>query len=180
MNISTGAGTTLTTGYLTDEWGAPAAGTVRVYATFPNGGVSPLLGTAQAGPTGGFVVKADDPGQLVALAKARGGWLDWLAVAETGGHEGMWGSTSFIDSRGGTVRSIRPDEVGPAGAARVRPMVPAPCARAPAKWQRRPAPRTPGGSRPPPQSPSRRRCRRSWWERSPRDWMATCPSEPRR
>jgi hypothetical protein len=125
--VEAAASTTLTTGYLTDEWGTPADGTVRVYATFPDGGASPLLGTAQAGPTGGFVVKADDPRQLVALAKARGGWLDWLAVAETGGHEGMWGSTSFIDSRGATVRSIRPDDVGPAGtAARVSAAAPAP------------------------------------------------------
>lgn len=122
------AATTVTTGILKNEFGVPTSGTVHVYAPLPQGGVSPRLGTAQATPDGRFTVTADDPAQLVALAKRRNGWLDWLAVADTGGREGMWSSTSFIATTGGSVRSVRPDAVAPPGAgkARVASVAPAP------------------------------------------------------
>lgn len=125
------AATTITSGMLTNELGAPTSGTVRVYAVMPHGGTSPLLGTALAGATGQFAVTADDPAQLVALTRSTNGWLDWWAVADTGGFEGLSLSTSFIDHTGGVVRSVTPEAVGPrnATAARVSSAAPSPRVR---------------------------------------------------
>lgn len=131
------ASTTITTGVLTNELGAPTTGTVRVYAVMPRGGTSPLLGTAKAGPSGAFTVTADDPAQLAALAKPRRGWLDWWAVADTGGHEGMAMTTSYIDDTGGVIRSVTPDAVGPRNARTARVSAAAPAPRVPVRARHR-------------------------------------------
>ena len=81
-------GAVLTTGLLNTELGAPTAGEVRVYAfdlpaTTKGVAELPHLGTGQAGTDGQFVVNAIDDARLIRLAKPRGGWIDFVAVADT-------------------------------------------------------------------------------------------------
>ncbi len=102
--------TVLATGTLTDAKGSVTPGTVQVFASLPAGGVMPLLGTGKAGPDGEFTVTATDSAQLLRLADANG-WLDYRAVAYTGGRVGQWLYTGHVSSQGGEVRSASPEEV---------------------------------------------------------------------
>jgi hypothetical protein len=107
------AATELTRGVLRDASGQPSAGTVRVYA-WPHHKRPmslPLLGEAQAGASGAFVVTAADDARLAKLAKQRHGWLDLIAVGETPGFQGRWAFTSFIVGEQRAVKSVAPRDV---------------------------------------------------------------------
>ena len=76
----------LVSGQLTDAGGRPTAGAVRVYA-WPNhdrAATLPLVGQAQTDASGRFTVYGASDAQLVELALQREGWLDFIAVGDTG------------------------------------------------------------------------------------------------
>jgi hypothetical protein len=98
---------------LRDQSGQPSAGTVRVYA-WPHHERPmslPLLGEAQAGADGAFVVTAADDARLAKLARQRDGWLDMIAVGETPGYQGRWVFTGFIVGEQRAVKSVAPRDV---------------------------------------------------------------------
>jgi hypothetical protein len=111
------AGTVLVSGQLRDAAGNPAAGSVQVYAwpLHDSAITLPLVGQAQSDGAGNFTVVATDPGKLAQLARQRDGWLDFIAVGDTPGHEGQWTFTSYIDTAGAAVRSLDPDSVSAQG-----------------------------------------------------------------
>jgi hypothetical protein len=85
------AAVTLTSGTLTDAHGIAAPGTVQIYAWSRSGsGAMPLIATAQTDLNGAFTAVAQDDQQLLDLAAAQNGWLDFLAIGTTAGHQGDW------------------------------------------------------------------------------------------
>ena len=109
--VGTAQATPLTSGVLKDAAGNPSVGQVRVYASLPQAGEMPLLGTAQAGPDGRFTVEANDPAQLAQLAIPRGGWLDYTAVGDTPGNQGQWSFTTFVAGAGASAQAVDPSVV---------------------------------------------------------------------
>ena len=55
------------------------------------------------------MVNAIDDAQLIRLAKPRGGWIDFVAVADTPGRQARWGFTAFVDAATGTARVVSGD-----------------------------------------------------------------------
>ena len=119
----------LTTGQLTGPDGAAVSGTVRVYA-WPHATKAmelPLLGSATAAADGRFSVAASDDRALLRLARQRGGWLDFTAVADAAGRQGEWTFTGHVNDDAGVVRVVTPEDAAPAArVARVAGFAPPP------------------------------------------------------
>ena len=107
----------LTTGQLTGAGRAAVSGEVRVYAwprrrrrwSFR------CCGSATAAADGRFSVAASDDRALLRLARPRGGWLDFTAVADAAGRQGR-DLHRLRERRRGRVRVVTPEDAAPARA----------------------------------------------------------------
>lgn len=108
---------TLVTGRITDPAGQPVPGTVSVHAWPRNANTSmPIVGTGVADATGSFTAEVTDPVRLRELAAVNDGWMDFIAIGDSGSATGQWAFTSRIDTVRGTLRSVRPSDTAHTGA----------------------------------------------------------------
>lgn len=102
---------TLVTGRITDPAGQPVAGTVSVHAWPRDTDTSmPIVGRGVADTTGSFTADVTDPARLRELAAVNDGWMDFIAIGDSGSATGQWAFTSRIDAARGTLRSVRPSD----------------------------------------------------------------------